>query len=1303
MQETGAEDIPLAPPEESPELPATLSERYREGGVMGATEPYAEGVAQAIKGMIPTSQEQVQEFTKPPMGGIDLQTENELGAAWRGEYGPKAQAAALTGTALQALPFLHLPFAKTPLRPSPRDLALIKQIRESHSVVPPPIPDQLRKLFTAPGLESGWQMGPGGEHVPVGQPEVPPPVAPALPIEQTLQTAEQAAPVAPPVETQADVTRRVLANRTRITNRIEEIRPHVMAARQVIGPSGERALEAEWADLNAQLNDKATNPVVHAPPETAPLPGLRQEGFQPLPQEARFPRGGPAVEPGAPSEPVSEPGRVKTAEPSIEAAKYGGPAAAREALRQQVRRDQANRIKRKIQSEGGFVSKVTMEDIRNLGKEIYEWGMDFHQWAAEMLAHLGKQVAGHLQDIWKSIQATAPYRAWEEITGGRLRKPLDLSKPENFELVDRVVPLDITRPTERGSIGGGEVPGREVPPEVQALRDQLKTLRATEREYLTVSRGSRRMIKSEENRLAIQKVKQQLKESGFPDLTLAEKRKLRVGQPSAQTVFQRTPDGHFKVVVDGKPVGEILRSGGWGTGGRGYDGSVMIRGKTFRTSSTILADVKADIKDYVNKTQAEPDVIPVIPTGETRSLQIRPSLAERIRARQRGPESGAVGRTGLSGKEKFVSVDSNGERKIGEFDPNLKFVPKLLDTAPREEPNLFRTKNILGTGNDPKTVKGEKYGVTTYISYLSAAKGSGVADLCLFKTDECTAACLGKEGRGSMSNVKKGRIDKTKFFVYDPVTYLKQLDGEIVKAKAKAAKTGNELAIRLNGLSDVDWAKSGIMERHPDVQFYDYTKYPQTSRRNMPPNYHLTYSYTGLPGSEAFSKTWNDHGVNTAVVFANGMPAEFMGRPVIDGDVSDLRFLDPKGVIVGLHAKGAALKLVGQSKFIYDTPPEDVAIPYFDPRQKARIMKSEFLGEEAIDAMKDLAPKAGDLKWKRGNPDLGLNQPGATPELSPIQAFRERLKARREAIRAEGRQLSALGFDPEDTALQAAIGGTYIAEGVTDFAKWSAAMVKEFGPDIEPHLTNLWKSANAAHQQFQQSGQYTTQKQTPPTQDAPVGVRNETLRAREDAGLSTAPPPGRGVTWQDSVNRGNKALDDPVNPADPYKIISDFNKDHLIGHPRLDPVRAWLERLQRANSEAHGALEADPQNPALAAEALRTQALEDEFAAAYQPMKTEWSRSGTGMQEERGITDADLLSQKTAEQTMRDHMDRELNVSDKARAADAVKRTRKANADTEAAFTEALDHAEKAAKAPPMTPEQMKAHFAERIKQLTPC
>jgi hypothetical protein len=45
-----------------------------------------------------------------------------------------------------------------------------------------------------------------------------------------------------------------------------------------------------------------------------------------------------------------------------------------------------------------------------------------------------------------------------------------------------------------------------------------------------------------------------------------------------------------------------------------------------------------------------------------------------------------------------------------------------------------------------------------------------------------------------------------------------------------------------------------------------------------------------------------------AVVFANGLPPIWKGFPVIDGDVSDLRFLDPRGTVVGLKAKGAARK-----------------------------------------------------------------------------------------------------------------------------------------------------------------------------------------------------------------------------------------------------------------------------------------------------------------------------------------------------------------------------------------------------------
>lgn len=37
------------------------------------------------------------------------------------------------------------------------------------------------------------------------------------------------------------------------------------------------------------------------------------------------------------------------------------------------------------------------------------------------------------------------------------------------------------------------------------------------------------------------------------------------------------------------------------------------------------------------------------------------------------------------------------------------------------------------------------------------------------------------------------------------------------------------------------------------------------------------------------------------------LPATYNGIPVIDGDVSDFRPVDPSGVIVGLRAKGAAI------------------------------------------------------------------------------------------------------------------------------------------------------------------------------------------------------------------------------------------------------------------------------------------------------------------------------------------------------------------------------------------------------------
>lgn len=109
-----------------------------------------------------------------------------------------------------------------------------------------------------------------------------------------------------------------------------------------------------------------------------------------------------------------------------------------------------------------------------------------------------------------------------------------------------------------------------------------------------------------------------------------------------------------------------------------------------------------------------------------------------------------------------------------------------------------------------------------------------------------------------------------------------------------------------------------IMARFPDLQFYDYTKNPGRAVTNAmgfhPANYHLTFSR-----SETNERQCLDvlaAGGNVAVVFstatksgkrpAEALPADWHGYRVVDGDKDDLRFLDPRGVVVGLRAKGRA-------------------------------------------------------------------------------------------------------------------------------------------------------------------------------------------------------------------------------------------------------------------------------------------------------------------------------------------------------------------------------------------------------------
>ena len=95
------------------------------------------------------------------------------------------------------------------------------------------------------------------------------------------------------------------------------------------------------------------------------------------------------------------------------------------------------------------------------------------------------------------------------------------------------------------------------------------------------------------------------------------------------------------------------------------------------------------------------------------------------------------------------------------------------------------------------------------------------------------------------------------------------------------------------------------------VKFYEYTKIYKRALNyalgKYPKNYHLTYSLNEDNKPQALDIL--KRGGNISAVFRDKkLPKRFLNHKVFNGDKSDLRFNDPKNVIIGLYAKGRALK-----------------------------------------------------------------------------------------------------------------------------------------------------------------------------------------------------------------------------------------------------------------------------------------------------------------------------------------------------------------------------------------------------------
>lgn len=215
---------------------------------------------------------------------------------------------------------------------------------------------------------------------------------------------------------------------------------------------------------------------------------------------------------------------------------------------------------------------------------------------------------------------------------------------------------------------------------------------------------------------------------------------------------------------------------------------------------------------------------------------------------------------------------------------------------------IFEKKKLLTDGKANAKVAKNKT-KTFYLSLQPTDLNSAKLNLCKFSTKECRSQCLQYAGRQGFSTIVKSRENKTEFFVKEKKDFLIKLWNELSEINKKPVKT----AVRLNLLSDLDWelefkSINKSLSELSNIQFYDYTKDHFKVLGNNLKNYNITFSFSGHNWKWC-EKFLTEKRANVAIVFKNKLPLTYKGFKVIDGDQSDERFLEEKGVIIGLKYK----------------------------------------------------------------------------------------------------------------------------------------------------------------------------------------------------------------------------------------------------------------------------------------------------------------------------------------------------------------------------------------------------------------
>jgi len=233
---------------------------------------------------------------------------------------------------------------------------------------------------------------------------------------------------------------------------------------------------------------------------------------------------------------------------------------------------------------------------------------------------------------------------------------------------------------------------------------------------------------------------------------------------------------------------------------------------------------------------------------------------------------------------------------------------KLLDTS------TTNTK-IKKTQNSADNVR---------VASLSLMPDTIICPSC--QIAECLTICLKDTGRARIfQSITNARQSKTDYWHNNKAQFLEQLTREISNFQKLCTKQNKRPVIRLNTLSDIQYERYGIPQAFPKINFLDYTKLAKRLG-NTPDNYRLIFSYSRARAYQKQVDLALQTDAPIAVVFTE-LPIgnkwkgyRFLGRPVIDGDKSDLINVNAGSVIVGLKYKqtSADADTIKQSDFVID-------------------------------------------------------------------------------------------------------------------------------------------------------------------------------------------------------------------------------------------------------------------------------------------------------------------------------------------------------------------------------------------------